>query len=135
MPAIVPVTGNEIEEVEVELTPWKQAFSQQAMAQKPPAFFSTGGAVPVMEGYLPGAARNRLSINEGEHTETTRRQREASMKESTRRRESAAKGESRRFSFMSSSAEFAASALRSWPEPMPTTLPWWSRISSRIVHS
>ncbi len=77
------------------------------MSQQPPAFFSTGGAVPVMEGYLPGAARNnRLSINNGENTETTRRQREASMKESTRRRESAAKGESRRFSFMSSSAEF-----------------------------
>ena len=86
-------------ENEVELSPWKREVSQQFK-------HTTGRAVPVMEGYLPGAAKNRLSINEGEQTESTRRQREASMRESTQRRQSAAKGESRRFSFMSSSAEF-----------------------------
>ena len=95
MAEIYPVSDDDVE----ASSPWKRHFSRQYK-------YTTGRPVPVVEGYLPGAAKNRLSVKEDENSETSRRQRESSIREGTRRRESAAKGESRRFSFMSSAAEF-----------------------------
>ena len=98
---IQPASDKDEPKREIHLSPWKYHFSKQFENGS-----STTTAVPLVEGYLPGAAKNRLSINEGENSESTRRQREASIREGTLRRESVKKGESRRFSFMSSSAEF-----------------------------
>ena len=96
---IMPDDTKDDQNTDIEMSPWKETFSKQFK-------YTTGRPVPVVEGYLPGAAKNRLSINEGDDSPSARRQREASIREGSRRRESAAKGESRRFSFMSSAAEF-----------------------------
>ena len=106
MAEIYPVSDDDVE----ASSPWKRHFSRQYK-------YTTGRPVPVVEGYLPGAAKNRLSVKEDENSETSRRQRESSIREGTRRRESAAKGESRRFSFMSSAAELEYASI---PHNSPT---------------
>ena len=98
-------------------SPWQKSFVHSfdisvdvkgSVDVESPPSGQASKAVPVMEGYLPGAARNSLKLKSNDEQEN-RRERQASIREgSQRRRESAtnAKGETRRFSFMSSPSDF-----------------------------
>ena len=64
---------------QVEISPWQTLVHEEFDAK-------TETAVPITEGYLPGAARDKMELKDENDVERGHRRREASMRESTQRR-------------------------------------------------